>query len=138
MIGRQIVVILNARAGSARDSLAHEVADRFSERGVGIALRVVDGAALGEVTRESLRQGASVIVAGGGDGTISTVASILADSGADLGVLPLGTLNHFAKDLRIPLEMPDAIETIVHGHTMRVDVGEVNGRRFVNNSSLGV
>jgi diacylglycerol kinase family enzyme len=138
MHARQIAVILNAKAGSARDSLAHEIADRFSERGVSIALRVVDGAALAEVTREALQQGASVVVAGGGDGTISTVASMLADSDADLGVLPLGTLNHFAKDLRIPLEIQDAIDTIVGGHTMRVDVGEVNGRRFINNSSLGV
>jgi diacylglycerol kinase family enzyme len=138
MQARQIAVILNARAGSARDSLAQEIADHFGERGVSIALRVVDGAALGDVTREALQQGASVVVAGGGDGTISTVASMLADSDADLGVLPLGTLNHFAKDLRIPLEMQDAIDTIVDGHTMRVDVGEVNGRRFINNSSLGV
>jgi diacylglycerol kinase family enzyme len=138
MLARQIAVILNVRAGSARDSLAQQITDRLSARGANITLRVVDGAEVGEATREALRQGASVVAAGGGDGTISTVASILAGTDADLGVLPLGTLNHFAKDLRIPLEVQDAVDTIVDGHTTTVGVGEVNGRIFINNSSLGV
>ena len=55
-----------------------------------------------------------------------------------LGVLPLGTLNHFAKDLGIPLELSEAVATIMHGRVEEVDVGEVNGRVFINNSSLGL
>jgi len=55
-----------------------------------------------------------------------------------LGVLPLGTLNHFAKDLHIPLDLEGAVETIVAGHEARVDVGEVNHHIFINNSSLGL
>jgi diacylglycerol kinase family enzyme len=55
-----------------------------------------------------------------------------------LGVLPLGTLNHFAKDLGIPLELEAAVRTISAGHVASVDVGEVNGRIFINNSSLGL
>src|SRR5205823_8463154 len=54
------------------------------------------------------------------------------------GVLPLGTLNHFAKDLGIPLELPDAVRNLVSGQPMAVDVGEVNGRIFLNNSGLGL
>jgi diacylglycerol kinase family enzyme len=54
------------------------------------------------------------------------------------GVLPLGTLNHFARDLGIPLALEDAIRTIAQGRVLRVDVGEVNGRVFINNSSLGL
>jgi YegS/Rv2252/BmrU family lipid kinase len=138
MQSRRIAVILNATAGSASDSVAQQIAEHFSARGVNIVLRVVDGATLGAATREALEQGASVVAAGGGDGTISAVASILADTDADLGVLPLGTLNHFAKDLDIPLGTEDAVNTIVEGHTTTVDVGEVNGRLFINNSSLGV
>ncbi|HEX7558184.1 MAG TPA: diacylglycerol kinase family protein [Usitatibacter sp.] len=79
-----------------------------------------------------------VIVAGGGDGTINAVAGIVAQSGLALGVLPLGTLNHFAKDLRIPLTLDGAVATIVANHQARIDVGEVNGRAFINNSSLGL
>jgi diacylglycerol kinase family enzyme len=55
-----------------------------------------------------------------------------------LGVIPLGTLNHFAKDLRIPLHAPAAAQVIAQRKTEYVDFGEVNGRVFVNNSSLGL
>jgi diacylglycerol kinase family enzyme len=55
-----------------------------------------------------------------------------------LGVLPVGTLNHFAKDLGIPLEPVAAARAIVHGRRVSVDVGEVNGSGFLNNASLGV
>src|SRR6185295_2089405 len=54
------------------------------------------------------------------------------------GVLPFGTMNHFAKDLHIPLDLEGAIQTIVTGHVVSVDVGDVNGRIFLNNSSLGL
>ena len=74
-----------------------------------------------------LRQGARLVIAGGGDGTVSAVASRLAITDVALGVLPLGTLNHFAKDLGIPLELDAAIDVVAHGREVRVDVGEVNG-----------
>jgi diacylglycerol kinase family enzyme len=79
-----------------------------------------------------------VIVAAGGDGTVSAVASTVAGTGVALGVLPLGTLNHFAKDIGMPLDIDAAAQVIVAGRTMVVDVGEVNGRCFVNNSSIGI
>ena len=79
-----------------------------------------------------------VVVAGGGDGTISAVASVVAGTGVALGVLPLGTLNHFAKDLGIPLDTGAAVRAIAAKHTIEVDVGVVNGRVFINNSSLGL
>lgn len=79
-----------------------------------------------------------MIIGGGGDGTINCVATHLVDTDIRLGVLPLGTLNHFAKDLKIPLALEEAVRTIVAAHTTRVDVGEVNGRIFLNNSSIGM
>ncbi|HEY8459819.1 MAG TPA: diacylglycerol kinase family protein, partial [Blastocatellia bacterium] len=78
------------------------------------------------------------IAAGGGDGTISTVANQLVGTDVALGILPFGTLNHFAKDLRIPLDPREAVEVVCRGAIRRVDVGEVNGLYFINNSSLGV
>src|SRR5581483_6186931 len=79
-----------------------------------------------------------VIVAAGGDGTLNAVASALVGTDIALGVLPMGTLNHFAKDLKIPLDVAHAARAIAEGHTKTVDVGVVNGRIFVNNSSLGL
>ena len=85
------------------------------------------------------REGAAaIVVAGGGDGTINAVASVIAGSSKRFGVLPLGTLNHFAKDLGIPLELDEAVRNVAEGRTHAVDVGEVNGRIFLNNSSLGL
>jgi diacylglycerol kinase family enzyme len=71
--------------------------------------------------------GASVIVAAGGDGTVSAAASALAATDAALGVLPLGTLNHFAKDIGVPLDLGKAAESITRGRTVTIDVGDLNG-----------
>ncbi|MEO5735178.1 MAG: diacylglycerol kinase family protein [Rubrivivax sp.] len=87
---------------------------------------------------QAISQRADVIVAGGGDGTVSAVAAALTGGDIALGVLPLGTLNHFAKDLGLPLTLDEAVRQIAAGQTTRVDVGGVNGRVFVTNSSLGL
>ena len=78
------------------------------------------------------------VVVGGGDGSIRTVASVLAETSVPLGVLPLGTLNHFAKDLGIPLAVEEAAATIAAGALRVVDLAEVNGVTFINNSSIGI
>jgi diacylglycerol kinase family enzyme len=88
--------------------------------------------------KTAVRDGAAMIVAGGGDGTVSAVASCLADTGVCLGILPLGTLNHFARDLGLPLELDAALNVLAHCRELTVDMGEVNGRLFINNSSLGL
>lgn len=88
--------------------------------------------------RLAIATGAAMVVAGGGDGTINAVASVMVDSGVPFGVLPLGTLNHFAKDLDIPLDLDDAIANLAQGRRIKVDVGDVNGQIFLNNSSLGL
>jgi diacylglycerol kinase family enzyme len=77
-------------------------------------------------------------VVGGGDGSIRTVAGVLANTGVPLGILPLGTLNHFAKDLGIPTELDKAAGVIAHGAERVVDLAEVNGEAFINNSSIGI
>jgi diacylglycerol kinase family enzyme len=79
-----------------------------------------------------------VIVAGGGDGTVNAVASAIVGTQTALGILPMGTLNHFAKDLGVALDLAQAARDIVAGRTVAVDVGQVNGRVFVNNSSIGL
>ena len=80
-----------------------------------------------------------MLVAAGGDGTVSAVADVLRGSGTALGVLPLGTLNHFAKDLRHPARSGGGgARSSRAGRRVAVDVGEVNGRGFINNASLGL
>ena len=79
-----------------------------------------------------------ILVVAGGDGTIGTAAAALADSGRALGIIPLGTLNHFARDAGIPADLEQAVDVIAAGHRRRVDLAEVNGRIFVNNSAVGL
>src|SRR5204862_1057875 len=78
------------------------------------------------------------IIVGGGDGTISAAASALIDSETRLGILPLGTLNHFARDLGIPSKLEDAAKLIADRPERHVDVAEMNDRIFINNSAIGL
>lgn len=79
----------------------------------------------------------NVLVAAGGDGTVSTVAAAAAKTGAMLGVIPSGTLNHFAKDVGVPANMTGAVAALASTRVRLVDVGRVNGHAFLNNVSLG-
>jgi diacylglycerol kinase family enzyme len=102
-------------------------------------VRVTPGKSLREAAARAVADPTcAVVVAGGGDGTVNAVAGVLAGTEKPLGVLPLGTLNHFAKDLGIPHEVERAVQLLGTGAPRRVDVAEVNGRVFVNNSSIGV
>lgn len=77
-----------------------------------------------QAARNAIRDGFRTLVAAGGDGTIAGVASVLVDSDATLGVLPVGTLNHFAKALQIPLDFEQAVEVIAAGRTEKIDLSE--------------
>jgi diacylglycerol kinase family enzyme len=96
------------------------------------------GGELPRLAREAVRAGARLVVAAGGDGTVSAVAGALVDTESALGVIPLGTLNHFARDLGVPLDLPAAVVMTLEGRRRSIDVGEVNGRVFLNNSSIGL
>ena len=101
-------------------------------------LTATNGDEIVKLAHQAIEEDRRPIIAGGGDGTINAVASTLIDTDRTLGVLPLGTLNHFAKDLKIPLDIPSAVRVCIEGREAAVDVGEVNGRYFLNNSSLGL
>lgn len=134
-------VIINAGAGGASGSegLARAVAEAFAACGASAHVRLArEGGEMTEFARRALSNGARAVVAGGGDGTVGSVAGALVGTGRPLGVLPLGTLNHFAKDLGIPLALEEAARNVCEGREASVDVGEVNGQVFVNNSSLGL
>lgn len=135
-----VAIIVNATAGSGRNAeWAERIEAEFAEHGVRARVRLAnEGGDVRRFAREEAAGNARVVVAAGGDGTVNAVASELVDSETALAVLPLGTLNHFAKDLGMPLDVDGAAAAIANGHSRRVDVGEVNGRIFLNNSSIGV
>jgi YegS/Rv2252/BmrU family lipid kinase len=133
-------IIISSGAGPSDNTEAAErLAEIFKEHQIAADISLAQsGDELTELARAAARGPYRVIVAGGGDGTINSVAAEVLDTGKILGVLPLGTLNHFAKDLGIPVELEPAARTIIAGHTTEVDVAEVNDRIFLNNSSLGL
>ncbi|MBL8149133.1 MAG: diacylglycerol kinase family lipid kinase [Blastocatellia bacterium] len=138
----RIVAIINSGAGSfttfQRSGIVKTISAAFQQVGVDAEVRVTKAKYLTEAAKEALLSGADAIIAGGGDGTISTVASVIVGTDMPLGVLPLGTLNHFAKDLEIPLDLEEAARVVAQGKVTAIDVAEVNGRVFVNNSSIGL
>ena len=134
-----ISVIINERSGTAaRPDAGGEVQALFAKAGVQTRLeRVREPGDVAARARQAASRG-DVLVAAGGDGTVSTVAGVAVETNATFGVLPMGTLNHFAKDVGIPLHLEGAVSVIIAGHVRPLDVGEVNGRIFVNNSSVGL
>lgn len=140
VLSKTLPVILNCKAGGGRSrAQVQDVGKAFdgSELDPQI-LPCESGESLRELLREKLKERPPVIVAAGGDGTVSAVAEALRGTSTALGVLPLGTLNHFAKDLGLPLDPAQAARVIAEGRRARVDLGMVNGRSFINNASLGI
>ncbi len=132
--------VFNDSSGSGDcAAAAKKVEQIFAAAGREVRITVATGGSqLRDAAERAADDGCEALIAGGGDGTVNLAASVVVGRDIPLGVLPLGTLNHFAKDLGIPLELEDAVRVILDGVTCRVDVGEVNGRVFLNNSSLGV
>lgn len=88
--------------------------------------------------RERVRRGVKLFIAAGGDGTVHHVLQAVVQSDATLAVLPLGTYNHFARDLGIPLDWREALDVALNGGVQQVDTGRINDRFFVNNVSIGL
>jgi diacylglycerol kinase family enzyme len=134
-------VLLNLHAGTGTSSdrrVADTIRGCFDAHHVRATVQVMEGRALPDAAHRAIAAGAKVVVAGGGDGTISAVAGAVVGSAATLGVLPIGTLNHFARDLGIPTELEQAVAVVCDGTTRRIDVGRVNEHVFINNSALGL
>ena len=136
----ELFVALNSASGAlGRESPEQRVAELCREAGREATVVATDDLdALCESVRRGLERGARTILVGGGDGTLSRVAALLLERDAALGILPLGSFNHFARDLGIPLGLDAAVRTALGGASRRIDVGEVNGRVFLNNASLGL
>lgn len=134
-----ICVILNAKSGKRR-GLDREtmVRDAFRAAGAEVEIRKVrKGSELLSITRKAAADGFGTIVAAGGDGTICGVADVLQGSETRMGVLPMGTFNYFARSLGIPETLEEAAGVIAAGAHRPMRTGKINGRLFLNNTSLG-
>jgi diacylglycerol kinase family enzyme len=138
---RRVDIIINARSGTPdKQAAAAHAAQYLSSRGMDVRLELIRSPdALPGAAARAAAGDADIVVAGGGDGTIATVAGALVDTPKVLGLLPLGTFNYFARRLDVPLEPDEALAVIAAATTIKaVSVGDVNGRTFLNNSSIGL
>jgi diacylglycerol kinase family enzyme len=136
---KRLPVIVNRNGGSAAkmgDTLVPEIEKAFAKANAAIEVATLDPKQIPDAIEAAAKAG-RVIVAGG-DGTAAGAAQILAGSDTELGLLPLGTLNHLARDLGIPADLDEAADIAVNGRPAAIDVGEVNGQVFVNNASIGL
>jgi diacylglycerol kinase family enzyme len=131
-------VILNRGSGASQPSIEAELAELLNRHGIEASMHAVAPDALDDACRTAIEGGASMLIAAGGDGTVRTAAACAAARGVPLGVLPIGTLNHFARDAGIPADLDAAVAAIAAGHERRVDLAEVNGVTFINTSSVGL
>ena len=137
----KVRVIVNIGGGTATgdEEEAARIGAAFDAHDVEAEIRLTEPADLPGAFRDAaVAPGIDAVVAAGGDGTVSCAAGHLAGTGRPLGILPLGTLNHLARDAGIPTAMEEAAGVIAAGHGRAIDVAEVNGRVFVNNSAVGL
>lgn len=135
-----VSILVNKGGGAAsRDpKIKSNVAKAFKATGLDVKVELIDGGKCEARAKAIAKRGDKLVVVGGGDGTISAAASALIGSKTALGILPLGTLNHFARDLGIPTELEEAAAVIAKGKPRSVDVAEMNDRIFINNSAIGL
>ncbi len=136
-------VILNGEGGTLRttelDALSNDIRDRFAAAGHSVEIRVVEGGELeAELDRAVANKDVEAVVIGGGDGSVSGAAGKLMDTGKALGVLPAGTMNLFARSLRIPLDLAEALDALATAPVEKVDIATANGRAFVHQYSIGM
>lgn len=139
-MSHKIRAIINSGSGSVNaDETKRRLEEAFAANGLEADVHLVEeGEDISELARKAAASDAEIVCAGGGDGTMSAVAAEIVKTDKVLGVLPLGTLNNFSKDLKIPQNIEEAVKIIAENHREMIDVGEVNGQIFVNNSSIGL
>jgi YegS/Rv2252/BmrU family lipid kinase len=137
-------VIINPRAGGARarrvgPAERAALAERIGRR-AGLLVRAVVTEARGhgvELARQALADGASLVVAWGGDGTVNEVASALAGSPVPLGIVPAGSGNGLARELGLSRNPEAALAAAFSANERRIDAGVLGGRVFVNVGGIG-
>ncbi len=132
------LVLINRGGGSAGADALKRVRDALREAKVDADIKAVDGGKAATLATAAVKKGVKLVVAAGGDGTMSAVAGALSGTKAAMGLLPMGTLNHLARDLGIPTDLAEAAKLLATGRTQKIDLAELNGRAFVNNSAIGL
>lgn len=138
-----VFVLLNSGAGTLRDGDGDAVVSRIEEAltAAGDTVEVVTapgGELHSRLDERMSRDRPDTVIVGGGDGTVSGMAAALCETDIAMGILPLGTMNLFARSVGMPLDLDEALAALAGARTRSIDLGEVNGRIFTHHVSLGL
>jgi diacylglycerol kinase family enzyme len=140
MTNPPLLVLVNREGGAAAkagEGLRDTIAAAFAAAGTGAEIHLLASGEMADAVKDAASEARRIAVAGG-DGTMACAAQALRGHDTELALLPLGTLNHLARDLSIPAQLEAAAHLAAHGQAIAIDVGNVNGQRFVNNASIGI
>jgi YegS/Rv2252/BmrU family lipid kinase len=138
-VPKQAVLVVNAHSRKG-DVLFHQARDKLLAAGIELiaAHAVHDPSKLNDTVRQAVRDGAPMVIVGGGDGSLSGTVDDLVDKDCVFAVLPLGTANSFARTLGLPLDLDGAVAAIATGRRRRIDLGMINDDYYVNAAAIGL
>jgi diacylglycerol kinase family enzyme len=129
------VLFINPRSGSGK-AQRYDLVSRCRARGIEPIVMQEDDD-LASLAAAAVSSGADVIGMAGGDGSQAVVAAVASRHDIPYVCIPAGTRNHFALDIGVDREdVTGALDAFHHGSESRIDLGQVNGRLFVNNTSM--
>jgi diacylglycerol kinase family enzyme len=131
------LLFLNPRSGSLGPVERDELRALADREGLGV-VEVTPKSDVSAAVKSALEDGMRSFIVAGGDGTIHHVAQSLVGTPGQLGIVPLGTVNHLARDLRIPFDWREAFEIALRGEIRQIDAGRVNDRYFLNSVMIGI
>jgi diacylglycerol kinase family enzyme len=139
----KIHAVFNRDGGTFRttdmDAYCGRASEIFGSHGHVFSCEIVAGSEVEHgLQKGARRDDLDALIAGGGDGTISTAAAVCWREGMPLGVVPAGTMNLFARSLRLPLDVVEALEVLARGRMKDADIASANGHAFVHQYSLGL
>ena len=131
--------IVNPISGKGKSIItAQYLSDYFDKKDYSVTVKYSEykGHAI-PLTQQSIKEKAAIIVACGGDGTINEVASCLVNTDIALGIIPIGSGNGLARNLKISTNIESAINSIKENSTIAIDVGKINDDYFFSNTGIG-
>ena len=137
IVHRRGILLLNPNAGAILARGSDDLLLLAQNEGLEV-VEIRPGLDLHAVVGDALRRGLRDIIVAGGDGTLHHAAQAIVKTEAIMGVLPAGTLNHFAHDLGIPLDLPAALDIALRGSVRQIDTGQAGEHYFLNSLMLGM
>ncbi|HWQ62905.1 MAG TPA: YegS/Rv2252/BmrU family lipid kinase [Methanospirillum sp.] len=135
---KKAVLIVNTHSRKG-EKLFFRAMDLLNQKGIDVieSYPVRKPERMKQIVQDSINKGHSLIIVGGGDGTLNTIMESFVNRDVVLGILPLGTANNFARSMGIPMTLERAVDIIADGKVVDIDLGMINDQYFINIATIG-